>query len=505
MAIKLRFSISAKALGVVVFFVFFTLLKVYGQNYATKIDSFKKALKNIRNDSLAAELNCNICYLYMHYAPDTGLLYGKQGLVLAQKTDASRQQAQCLNNIGLSYAVQGEYQNAIENFKKCEKIRKKLKDVPGTANVLSNMGLIYYEQGNYSNALKYYYESLKNYEKLPLSIGKGNVLTNIGNIYVVQNEFTKGLDYYKRSQEIYQKIGNKAGEADALTNIGVLYLRLGDRKQALSSFEQSVKINEAISNTRGLAHVLTNIAGIYRETGEYAQALSYYEQSRVIFEKIDALYQLAAVYKDIGQLHFRQSNLPEAFRYLKKATALGKELNSYEILEKSYTVLSQLDSAQGNLASALTHYKLSVVYKDSLFNEEKTKEIGKLEAKHEIEKAQEIAKQKEEAAKKETQRQNNLQYLLIFAGVSVLFLSLFFIGRLKLPVFLSDGLIFLAFLLLFEYILIVTEPFLEEYTGGIPIQKLGLNILLAVIFTPLHKFLEKKFKERVISSIEIPS
>jgi hypothetical protein len=85
-----------------------------------------------------------------------------------------------------------------------------------------------------------------------------------------------------------------------------------------------------------------------------------------------------------------------------------------------------------------------------------------------------------------------MSLVVIFVVILVLLL-----GFIKIPPTLAQGLNFVSLLLVFESILVLTDPFLDYYTNGIPVYKLLVNILLAILIFPMHSFLERRFKKRL--------
>ena len=140
--------------------------------------------------------------------------------------------------------------------------------------------------------------------------------------------------------------------------------------------------------------------------------------------------------------------------------------------------------------------------KDSLFNEDKSKEIGKIEASHEFEmdqmehdrEQQEISQQL--AATKS--RRDNLQYSGILIFLVAIFAGVFMLGKISIPIKLAEGMIFFAFLLFFEFMLVVLDPYIEDYSSGAPAIKLLFNAVLAGMIFPLHSLLESKMKSRLL-------
>jgi hypothetical protein len=175
-----------------------------------------------------------------------------------------------------------------------------------------------------------------------------------------------------------------------------------------------------------------------------------------------------------------------------------------DLIKEISQSIYQSDSALGDWKSAFEYHKLFKQYSDSLHNEDKAKEFGRIESRYQFEKEAEEAKRKQAEAQRkeqlETERRNNLQYLSIFAGLMILFGGLAFVGKLKIPARVLDIVLFAALLILFEFLLILFDPILDEYTGGIPIQKLIFNSVIALGFAPLHGFLEKKLRRRMSSN-----
>ena len=66
----------------------------------------------------------------------------------------------------------------------------------------------------------------------------------------------------------------------------------------------------------------------------------------------------------------------------------------------AYRGLSQTYEKTGQFSKSLDYYKLYTTLKDSMFNEEKSKDLGKLEAKHEMDMAEVERKKHEEELRK---------------------------------------------------------------------------------------------------------
>ena len=287
-------------------------------------------------------------------------------------------------------------------------------------------------------------------------------------------------------------MGNQQGIATTLINLALIYQQNKKYTEALVYFRKSLEIFEKIGDQAGMADALIHLASIYRIQKNYPQTINSYEISLQIYQKIGEPSGICITYSNLAITFLHMGKPILAQSYAQKALKLAQEIKYLNLMQKSAEVLYAADSALGNWKSAFEHHKLYKQYSDSLHNEDKAKEFGRIESRYQFEKEAEDQKRKQAEAQRlaqlETDRRNNLQYLSIFAGLLVLFGGLTFVAKLKIPARVLDISLFAALLILFEFLLILFDPILDQYTGGIPVQKLVFNSVIALAFAPLHGF-----------------
>ena len=142
--------------------------------------------------------------------------------------------------------------------------------------------------------------------------------------------------------------------------------------------------------------------------------------------------------------------------------------------------------------------------RDSIKNEETQKAAIRQQTKYEFEKAQLIKEQKEKEQARvlaeETSRRDNLQYSIVLICLLAIGGLVGMLGRLSLPERVAEGLIFFAFLIFFEFVLVLADPYVESWTGGAPDLKLLISAGVAALIFPLHAFFEGKMKKRMVKS-----
>jgi tetratricopeptide (TPR) repeat protein len=483
----------------------FCSLSLFAQN--AKIDSLKKVIATTKVDTVRGRSLCRLCWELTKIGDyENGIKKGEEGLALSEKQKDQRGIADCNNNLGNIFKNQGFSQKAMVFYEKSIALYGQIGLQSGIAKSLTNMGLIFRDQGIYPKALDCYFKSLKIFFQIGDESSVATCYKAIGDIYNSQSDSLKAFDYYHKSLKIFERIGNQSNIASCLQSIGIMYGRMDDYINALQYFHKSLDVAEKMGNQTLISNCLECLGNIYLLQNNNHEALKYYKKSLIISESLGLKDHIGLSNIHISNVYHEIGNAIEAKKYAGKGLQIVKETENLEWMKLGAEALYQADSALGDWKSAFEHHKLYKQYSDSLHNEEKAKEFGRIESRYQFEKEAEEAKRKEQEAQRlaqlETERRNNLQYLSIFAGILVIFGGLAFMGRFKIPVRVLDVALFAALLILFEFLLILFDPVLDQYTGGIPVQKLVFNSVIALGFAPLHTFLETKLRQRLVYEVK---
>jgi len=479
------------------------------------IDSLKSIIELEEHDTL-------VCKAYLDWGeevylnnPDTALILWQKANDLAEKNLAASPStslekkylsslADALNNIGYIYMNQGDIQKGLEYYFKCLKIDEELGNKKEMAISLNNIGGIYKNQGDIQRGLEYFFKSLKIREEIGDKKGVAESLNNIGHIYENQGDVQMGLEYYFKSLQIREEIGWKKGVAVSLNNIGGIYKGQGDIQMALEYYLKSLKIREEIGWKKGVALSLSNIGLICKNQGDIQIAMEYNLKSLKIYEEIGNKKGVALSLNNIGLIYMDMGDLGETKEYAQKSMELAKELGFPDDIKDPAKLLSGVYRKEGDFKQALEMYELFIQMRDSIKNEETQKAAIRQQTKYEFEKGQLIKEQEEkERARLEAEvmgRRDNLQYSVILIALLVLFGGVLSLGFVKVSVRMAEGIIFFSFLILFEFLLVLADPYIDNWSSGAPGIKLLFNAGIAALIFPAHAFFESKLKGRLVKS-----
>ncbi|HTB07065.1 MAG TPA: tetratricopeptide repeat protein [Bacteroidia bacterium] len=447
----------------------FLCATVNAYSQSKEIDSLKIVLKNAKYDSTRLRVEISICKLYkgigdylqgldygiravrsakaMQTSPDTGIaMMGKRG------------EARSYINIGAIYDDQGNYPQALAYDNKALKLKQALNDKKGIADAYNNIGIVYEEQSNYPIALEYFFKGRTLYMELGLKSGLALAYTNIGIIYMDQDNNDSALAYFSKNLELEIELKYKPGIEGCYNNFGIIYQAKKLYITALDYFLKSLDLRKEENNEDKIAWSYNHIGSIYsdiamgpdstrkRFAAKYwpnvainnvqaellDSALILYQEAYKITVAVGDQDAIRYSLQNIGTAYLIKGDYKEALTYLYKAGAVAKELNSrknyYLILED----ISKCFEHLGRTDSALVYYKNAMAMKDSVFNEEQQKAMGREEVKYEYEKQKVLDEAENKKAHAVEEEHRKRQQLVIYAAaIGILLLAgfLFFVAQ----------------------------------------------------------------------------
>ena len=369
------------------------------------------------------------------------------------------------------------------------------KDPHGQIIAHGNIGAFFQYTAQYSKALENYFKVNKLFEELDgdsvLLIRNNNLL---GEVYRDLEEYDKALEYYGIAREL----SKKAEELETLivvnANIALTYIEQGDFNEALRISKSSLEISESRDYLFGTMISLFNIGLVNHQLGEFEDAIDcfnrlenmveqYGEQigAEFILGKIKLYYSLAESYYSLG-------NFKQAQEYALKSWNIANGPNYKIDFKMVNDFLYKYYLNRENHAEALKYFELSYALNDEIKSEVNNRQVLLLES---LEEERKMAF----AMNLELEKRDK-KFRLEYIGISVVLLNIFLLalilGRYKLSQQIGKAIIFLSFLFLFEFALLLIDPPLDLHTSGEPVYKMLANSSLAIVFTFLHRFLEKK-------------
>jgi len=349
---------------------------------------------------------------------------------------------------------------------------------------------------------QYYTRSMEIFENLHDKFGVGLNLVRIGSIYIQIGQPEKAMEYYQRSLTVKKAVNDFGGVALTLISMGRYHLGRKEYQQALNYFKESLVYRHKEGTHQGIAYAQTNMASAMLELNNVDQAASLADS---------ALYHFSFTKDPNGQVMARQvkgetllrlGKMREAEKYFTEVVYYPSKLTYTPSYLAALKKLSEILGARGDLKKAFQLQSQYLALKDSLLNQDYRAETQRIANEFEFKISEQAALREKELRDQEINRRYTMEYISIAIVVVVLF-TILFSGRKKISDNFINTLLLIGLLMLFEFLLVLTDSPVENITKGEPVLKLLANVVLALLILPGHQFLEKYIQRKLLKSREI--
>ena len=328
----------------------------------------------------------DLCWEYRFINADSARNYGLTALGLAREAKLQDYEVEALHNIGVTLEAQGNYAEALTYELEALDLRQKIGDDLKTANTLNNLGIIHDEQGNYQKAIEYYFEARKIYEKLGDESRIAMVLVNIGIVLRAQQEYSKVLTYYYQAIKIYKKLDNRFALAACHANLGSVFLEVPNYDSSLYYSLLATHEFEEQNVRQFLPTTLSNVGIVYDSLGKIELAKEYLLKAKALHEEYDNKKELSTVLIQLANIYLKTNQLAMAESSARKALSIAEKIGALEQLVSGHQKLAEIHARTKDFSAAYQEHRLYVKSKDSLFQQEKTKQMAELQTQYETDK-----------------------------------------------------------------------------------------------------------------------
>ena len=365
--------------------IFFCLSFINGLSQNKNIDSLRIKLEKADGKNKISTL-LNLCWEYRFINADTAREFGLKALALAKEEGTKDLETDALHYISVTHEAQGNYKEALTYEEQALELGKKIIDQARVANSLNNLGIIYDEIGDAEKSLGHYLEARKIYEGLADESKVAMVLTNIGIVLKAQKEYSNAVSNYREAVTIYKRLGNRFGIASCYANLGSVYLFIPNYDSALHySLMASAEFKKQ-SVRQFLATTLTNAAKAHEKLGNITEAKKLFSDAKELHSEFGNKKELSFTLIQLASLENRQGNTSAALQSAEEGLKLAKKINALQQIMQAHEALASINANSRNYLAAWQEHQLYVSYKDSLFEQEKAKQLMTLQLKYDTEK-----------------------------------------------------------------------------------------------------------------------
>ncbi len=181
-----------------------------------------------------------------------------------------------------------------------------------------------------------------------------------------------------------------------LLNIGIVHYERKDYDKAVEYFQKTLALSFEIGSMKSVGEAYHNLGAVLDRQGKYMEAIDYFNKAAKIQKELDDLQGLAFTYFSIGSANLALKKYDNAIDFCFQGLTLAEKLKALVEQEKSCGCLYDAYHAKGDFKNALKYYQAKIAVRDSMFNEENTKEITRIEMQYDFDKKEAAEKAKQE-------------------------------------------------------------------------------------------------------------
>lgn len=390
------------------------------------IDSLEYQLTKLPDNEEKVTVYSDLCWYNNSVDAQKAIQYGEKALELSKELGYEVGEAQALNDIGIIYQYQSEFDKAIDYYKQSLSIRKKFNDSAQLGGSYLKIGIAFQSMGDYDSAIIYQLRALDYYYPINDLKGISYAENNIGILYHNQKLYDKAIEFHKKSLKTKEEINDISGIGGSYINIGNVYFEEKEMDSAYAYFKKGVKILKTVHDPVMLSNAYHNIGSCFIYDEQEDSALYYLEIAKDIREEIGDKKGLASTLLALGDLYLKNEDYAKAKEYLAACEPYVYQAQSKNELARFYGNLSKVYAYENEYLKAYEALLNYSAYHDSTMSESNATLLADMETKYQAEKKQQEIEllEKDKLAKDKAIRQNNI---IITIGIFALIIAFLFI------------------------------------------------------------------------------
>ncbi len=359
---------------------------------------------------------------YFHYDnkdPQSLIPRADSIILLARRTNNHKIICAVLIDLGYYFRYNQNYEKAEEYYSESLNLAT-IHDLSSSQAEANNaLGVINYYRGNHIKSLEYYRAAMRQYIREQDSVKISKSYNNIAIIYKIQRDYEKAIEYYKRAIDIYERLDDKSPGIlrNRYNNLARAYQKTEEYDLAEKCIRRMIELDKADRSGRDIFLVsMLALVDNYSFQGKVEEALTV---ARDVEQKADSMdildmmpfillrkawvFQDAAIY-DSALFYFAQIEEPilngrntedkyellknkaevllavgkarEATAYATKALEIAQGTGIKEWIAHVYEISYAAYKSLEDPANALHQLEQLQLYNDSLWNEDKSIELG---------------------------------------------------------------------------------------------------------------------------------
>ena len=332
--------------------------------------------------------------------------------------------------LGRRYREAAKFNEATICHRQALELAEQLCDTIEIIQICNQIGTNFRRIGIMDEASTFHYKALalceQYHDKSSYVALKNRVvsLNGIGNVQFSMGNYSAAITAFRQALSGEQQLNSELGQAINYANIGAIFEKQGMIDSAWIYYRRSMLHNQAARSNLGISLCHTYFGNLLEKDKQWDNAIQEYRSAYDLMEKSQDRWHWIESCIALARVNISKGDMSSAQKYLTRASRTAKEMQSREHLREVYWLNYLYYEKLGNCPKAFENYKLSREYADSVSNIENTTHLQNIRVNFEKEKSsRELA-----LIQENYQMEQRTKNIILFAGISILLLTIIIIG-----------------------------------------------------------------------------
>ncbi|KAM4629211.1 G-protein-signaling modulator 2-like isoform 1-T1 [Polymixia lowei] len=188
--------------------------------------------------------------------------YYEANLSLVKEFGDRAAQGRTYGNLGNTYYLLGDFENAVAAHEKRLLIAKEFGDKSAERRAHCNLGNAHIFLGQFDMAAGHYKRTLQLARLLKDRAVEAQACYSLGNTYTLLQDYERAIDYHLKHLVIAQDLKDRVGEGRACWSLGNAHTALGNHEQAMHFAEKHLEIAREIGDKSGEVTARMNLSDL---------------------------------------------------------------------------------------------------------------------------------------------------------------------------------------------------------------------------------------------------
>lgn len=327
---------------------------------------------------------------------------------------------------GNSLRNTSDFEEAIAVHDSCIQMSQEIGDTIQWVIALNHQGTNFRRLGALNEASDLHYQALdlcdEYSDKQSFTAKKNRVrsLNGLGNIFLSIGNSEAAEKHLRQALQGETDLGSGTGQAINLANLGSIKESQGQLDSARVYYNRSMEKNREAENTVGICLCYTHLGELDEHLGKINSATDNFRKAFTVGQSTGDVWHWLTPCISLAENFLVLNQTDSAAKYISIGMQAAEQIHSNEHLASLYGLRSKLEEKCGQTAFSLKDLQKSLVFRDSLVNEENRNSIQNKRVNYTIKHTADAVKAAEDEARLNRLIRNSTIILCFIIVVSLL-------------------------------------------------------------------------------------